>query len=41
MMQMFAGITNREDKTLTIRVTPTEDMKDKVAFSDFFKKSWV
>lgn len=39
MMQMFAGITNREDKTLTIRVTPTEDMKDKVAFR--FSKSWV
>ena len=37
MMQMFAGITNREDKTLTIRVTPTEDIKDKVAFR-FSKK---
>jgi len=40
MMQMFAGITNREDKTLTIRVTPTEDMKDKVAFR-FSKKLGV
>ena len=40
MMQMFAGITNREDKTLTIRVTPTEDIKDKVAFR-FSKKLGV
>lgn len=31
MTQMFSGITNREEKTTTIRITPTESIKDKVA----------
>ena len=39
-MQLFACRSNREDNTLTIRVTPTEDIKDKVAFR-FSKKLGV
>lgn len=30
MTQMFSGVTNREDKTFTIHVTPTEDLKNKI-----------
>ena len=40
MMQMFAGTTNRTEKTFTIRVTPEGDVKDKVAFR-FSKKLGV
>lgn len=32
MAQMFSGITDREDKTFTIRITPAEHIKDKIAF---------
>lgn len=40
MSQMFSGTTDREDKTFTIRISPTENMKDKVAFR-FSKKLGV
>lgn len=37
MTQMFSGVTDREDKTFTIRVVPDGNIKDKVAFR-FSKK---
>ncbi len=32
MMQMFAGTTDRIEKSFTIRIKPEADMKEKVAF---------
>ncbi|WP_455674875.1 DUF4831 family protein [Phocaeicola sp.] len=40
MTQMFSGITEREEKEFTIRVTPTDNIKDKIAFR-FSKKLGV
>lgn len=37
MMQMFAGTTDRIEKSFTIRIKPEADMKEKVAFR-FSKK---
>ena len=35
MMQMFAGTTDRIEKSFTIRIKPEADMKEKVAFLQF------
>lgn len=40
MTQMFSGITDREDKTFTIRISPSDNVKDKIAFR-FSKKLGV